>query len=56
MILYLFIKSLATPSKDGTAALAASGDARAFDTFDLNLDHGSPCLLNNSNYFYTLCQ
>lgn len=43
-IRYLLMKSSATQSKAGTAALAASGAARAFDTLDLNLDHGSPCL------------
>lgn len=43
---YLRTKSSATLSKLSTAALAASGDTNAFDTLDLNLDQGSPCLLN----------
>lgn len=41
---YLSIKSLATVSNSGTAALAASGAISAFETLDLNFDHGSPCL------------
>lgn len=41
---YLCTKSSVTCSKSGTAALAASGAINALDTFDLNLDHGSPCL------------
>lgn len=44
---YLRTKSSVTYSRSGTAALAASGAINALDTFDLNLDHGSPCLREN---------